>query len=320
MKKAITTVALLCAVLAYGQEDGHGSVEYDPAKTTPEMKAQTETIAKALEGLTPEGWKQVSLIERYTPINLYDKINGRSELYNQYDVRGMTFVSYVRPEDPAQYIDLFLYDMQKSLGAFGVYSVERWGDDPTLDVGRGAYRTDNDFFFWKGGYYVTVLGGTDDEVVQKGIDYIVEKLEARLEDDKGKIWGESVMPSKGRKENSLKYFSADALSLEFLSNTFTAVYAQDGEEYTAYISGLESGAEASEVMTKFKAYTEKYGKDTATDKMGDLTIHSANMGGGYYDCMFRIGTHVGGVTGGTGKDFTLEAAKRLALEWKNDSL
>ena len=45
------------------------------------MKAKTETIARALEGLTPEGFTKKSLVERFTEANLYEKINGRSELF-----------------------------------------------------------------------------------------------------------------------------------------------------------------------------------------------------------------------------------------------
>ena len=37
-------------------QDFVGSVECDPPRITPEMKAVTETIAQALEGLTPEGF------------------------------------------------------------------------------------------------------------------------------------------------------------------------------------------------------------------------------------------------------------------------
>jgi hypothetical protein len=45
------------------------------------MKAKTETIARALEGLTPEGFTRKRLAERYTEANLYEKIDGRSEMF-----------------------------------------------------------------------------------------------------------------------------------------------------------------------------------------------------------------------------------------------
>ena len=88
-----------------------GSVKDDPSQITPEMKAETETIAQALKGLTPEGFAQKSRVERYTEVNLYEKIDGRSELFHAYDVTGMTFVTFSKADDPAKFIDVFLYDM-----------------------------------------------------------------------------------------------------------------------------------------------------------------------------------------------------------------
>ena len=62
-------------------QDSVGSVKDAPPRITPEMRAKTETIARALESLTPEGFTKKSLVERYTEANLYEKINGRSELF-----------------------------------------------------------------------------------------------------------------------------------------------------------------------------------------------------------------------------------------------
>ena len=122
--------ALLAAILFVfpvfvAAQDSVGSVKDAAPRITPEMKAKTETIARALEGLTPEGFTKKSLVERYTEANLYEKINGRSELFHSYDVTGMTFVTFSKADDPAKFIDVFLYDMTTPLGAFGVYSVER---------------------------------------------------------------------------------------------------------------------------------------------------------------------------------------------------
>ena len=78
-----------------------------PVKTTlpgsrPKSKAATETIAQALEGLKPEGFAQKSPVERYTEVNLFEKIDGRSELFHSYDVTGMAFVTFSKPNDPGQ--------------------------------------------------------------------------------------------------------------------------------------------------------------------------------------------------------------------------
>ena len=120
MNRLLAAIPFVFPVFVAAQ-DFVGSVKDDPPRITPEMKAKTETIARALEGLTPEGFTKKSLVERYTEANLYEKINGRSELFHSYDVTGMTFVTFSKADDPSKFIDVFLYDMTTPLGAFGVY-------------------------------------------------------------------------------------------------------------------------------------------------------------------------------------------------------
>ena len=119
MRALLAAIPFVFPVFVAAQ-DSVGSVKDAPGRITPEMKAKTETIARALEGLTPEGFGKKSLVERYTEANLYEKINGRSELFQSYDVTGMTFVTFSKADDPGKFIDVFLYDMTTPLGGVGV--------------------------------------------------------------------------------------------------------------------------------------------------------------------------------------------------------
>src|SRR6202453_2832765 len=124
MRALLAAILFLFPVFVAAQ-DSVGSVKDGLPRITPEMKAKTETIARALEGLTPEGFTKKSLVERYTEANLYEKIDGRSELFQSYDVTGMTFVTFSKADDPAKFIDVFLYDMTTPLGFFLIYPVHR---------------------------------------------------------------------------------------------------------------------------------------------------------------------------------------------------
>src|SRR5262245_59511755 len=106
MKRWLAAIPFVFPVFAAAQ-DSVSSVKDDP-RITAEMKARTETIARALEGLTPEGFTRKGRVERYTEANLYDKIDGRSELFHSYDVTGMTFATFSRTGDPSKFIDVFL--------------------------------------------------------------------------------------------------------------------------------------------------------------------------------------------------------------------
>lgn len=312
MKRLLAALPFIFPVLS-GAEDFVGSVEYDPSRITPEMMAETETIAQALEGLTPEGFAQKSLVERYTEVNMYDKINGRSELFHAYDVTGMTFVTFSKEDDPAKFIDVFLYDMTTPLGAFGVYSVERWAGSEAIDTGDGGHRTGADLFFRKGQYYASILTSGTDEEVQKAAKALADTLADRLKGEAAEIWGLAMLPAKNRADDTVQYLMVDVLGLDFLTNAFTAQYRDGESEFTAFVARSDSAENATEVLAKYKAYLEQYGDMTEPATIKGATIMFADVGGGYFDGACQIGDLIAGVTAVKGRDAAV-AAMTFLLE------
>jgi hypothetical protein len=299
------------ALAQYGEE-GFVSAEYDPEKITPEMIEQTNTIAAALDTLNPEGWARKSMVERYTPTNLYDKINGRSELYMAYGVIGMSFLTFTDTTEPRRFIDIFLYDMGSNLGAFGIYSVERWEGGEPLDIGNQAYRTDRDLFFRKGHYYATILAADDDERTIAAQHAIAEKLAGELEGEDESLWGFEVLPEKDRVEASMQYFAEDALSLDFMKNTFTALYEVNGEKVQVFVAKYDSPADAATAAEEYATYLNKYASNVETTDADGAKATLGDVGGGYYDGVFASGIYVVGATAAKGKDAAANAVAMIA--------
>ncbi len=296
---------------AFGQAGEFKSVEYDPSKITDDMRATTEVIAQALSIDPPKGWKKPGGVERYTITNLYDKINGRSELYNSYDIVGMTFVTFLNETDSSKYIDIFLYDMRTAMGGYGVYSVERSPGNPSADLGRSSYRTDRDLFMWKGQYYLTVLASHDTPDVQDRVLEIGKTIEAKLEDNGGSVWGLDTLPKENRKDETIQYFQIDALALSFMTNTFTAEYAFGDENVTLFLSKQDSDAVAAEKVEQYLGYLNKYGDEVEQKKIDGVSCASGDMGGGFYDAAFQFGPYIAGVSAVQGRETALEAAAWL---------
>jgi hypothetical protein len=305
MRRSLAALPFVFAVLVAAQDVG--SVESDPSRITPEMKAVTETIAKALEGLTPAGFAQKSPVERYTAENLYEKINGRSELFHSYDVTGMTFVTFSKADDPARFIDVFLYDMTTPLGAFGVYSVERSPGSEAIATGDGGHRTKTDLFFRKGQYYASILTSGPDEEVRKAASALADTLAKRLKGEGAKIWGLAMLPAKHRVDDTVQYVMVDALGLDFLTNVFLAQY-RDGEAgFTAFVARCKSAENAAEVLAKYKAYLEEFGPMAEPARIKGVSVMFADVGGGSFDGACQVGDVVVGVTAVKGRDAALKA-------------
>jgi hypothetical protein len=273
-----------------------------------DLQEKTQAIATALTDIPLAGWRAAGPVERYVVANLYDKINGRSELFMAYGVLGLAFLSFRKEDTPTQFIDVFLYDMGSAPGAFGAFSVERDEDHEPLDIGRESYRAGDDLFFWKGPYYASILGASKAPAVQQAQTEIARVLADRLDDSNETLWGFDILPKENRDLHSVQYFMIDALSLSFLRDTYTARYDVDSEEITAFVSRAASAAEAAEAREHYVAYMRRYGDDLE-ERDGGAVV--ADMGGGFVDVVFVEGQFVAGVTAVSKKSLALEFTEKF---------
>ncbi len=262
-----------------------------------------------LEGLTPDGYTQAGDIEHYNVAALYDKIDGRSELYMSYDVIGLSWVSFKHNDDPNDFIDVFVYDMRATTTAFGIYSVEREIGQPKVDIGREGYTSDSNVYFWKGKYYAYIQASKDTEQSEAAADGIAREIASRLDDPGDEIIGLDRVPTDGMVEDSIQYFRTDAMSLDFMTDTFIARYGTEDDYVTAFMSTRDTTEDAADIVEKYKGYLTDYGDNVETVDVDGTPVTIGDLGGGYYDAIFHLENTVAGVSAIEGKDATLAAAK-----------
>lgn len=295
------------------------------AAAEPEAAAVEEPVSEAgprtypvgdsalLEGIQPEGWNLSTGVEHYQVENLYNKINGRSEMYMSYNVRELTWAGYVNGELPGRFIDVFVYDMQSASGAFGVYAAEREAGQESAGLGRESYASGGNCYFWKGQYYAYVQSSHDDEQGRAAGLQVAQGLDARLADNGEEVRGIGWLPTGGLIEDSITYFLVDALSLEFMTDTFTARYDFGLEtEPVCFITRRENAEDAAAVYQLYLGYLEEYGMSTEVIAHGGLEISLGDLGGGYFDGGFVIGDTVAGISAVRGKEEATAAIKAFA--------
>lgn len=272
---------------------------------------QIEALAKYLNGLTAEGWQAAGSIERYDAASLFEKINGRSELFHSYEVVGLAFMSLASVSGKGQYLDVYLYDMGTVLGAFGVYSVERWPGSPGLHLGRSGYHTDTNVFFWKGRYYACFLGASENAFLRRTALDLARQLAERLPDDPETPWGLTAFPQEGLIPDSVRYFKVDALALDFMTDTFTAEYTRGDSTITVFLSRQDSEETAREKRGKYYEYLQRYGESARIlpPEEGDLV--AGRVGAGFHDAVFVKGRYLGGVTNVPDEAAAIEAARQF---------
>lgn len=257
--------------------------------------AQPAPLSDPLEDLAPAGWKSMEKVTHFTPDTLYEKIDGRAEEYLDYKASGLDCVSVVNVRDNKQFIDIYLYDMGKAVQAFGIFSVERTEDLPALALGREGYRSEASYFFWKGRYYVQVLASTKgSDIAEVGLT-VARVLEKRLKDNGEAIWGFKALPEKDRVPGSVQYFAKDAMSLDFMKETYIALYKKGDAKVTAFVSKQPSRDAAAKTLASYEAHMNKYGKLLDARDVEGSRLLTADMGGAF-DVVFSKGSLIGGVT------------------------
>jgi hypothetical protein len=103
-------------------------------------------LSEAVAGIRPKGWQLLGEVKQFTPETLYEQINGRASFFLAYDLKRMTYVSFVYGDETAKLINLSIYDMGTPTSAFGVFSAERSPGESALDLGRAGYRSDANYF------------------------------------------------------------------------------------------------------------------------------------------------------------------------------
>ena len=299
-------LVLLTVVDAKGQTNVRDTVPQDDIATS------AEKIALMAASLTPKGWALYGKVIQFTPINLYEIINGRAEYYLSYDMIRMTFASFRKSTDNSIFINLSIYNMGTPSNAFGVFSGERSLGAPPLKLGRDAYRSEANYYIWKGQYYIQIIAtDTTYELRRIGMD-LAKKLTDYLQDSGQPVWGLQALPQKNQVPQSVQYFLIDALGYSFLRNTYTAKYYNDKIEVSVFLSQQDSPESVRTTITKFKEHVNKYGKGVDLLSVDGIELLSCDMGR-YYDVFFQKGCLAAGVIGVKDKKLAIEAAIDL---WK----
>ncbi len=269
--------------------------------------AASESLPAKVAGFTPQGWQIFDRVKQFTPQNLYKQINGRASLFLAYDVIRLTFVSFVDNDDTARFIDLSIYNMGTPTNAFGIFTAERSQGGKTLNLGRASYRSGANYFIWHGPYYLRIIGSEDTDALQRiGMD-LARKATASLPDSGEPVWGLNALPQIDRLPHSVQYYKVDAMGLDFMRNTYTAVYKKDNTLVTVFLSRQKSTESARSVVLQYAGYALRYGNGCDQLKAGKVELASCNMDGSF-DVIFIKGRRVGGVTSVQDKDLAIRTA------------
>ncbi|MBN2011319.1 hypothetical protein JW960_18385 [candidate division KSB1 bacterium] len=114
----------------------------------------------------------------YRDKGLYEFLNGGAEIYFDYGIVQVVSTEYQVNSDLG--IEVSVYDMGDSSGAFGIYSSKRYPAADFIDIGNNGFRTSASLEFWKGQYYCKLINyetsAESDNAMLKIGKFIAERI------------------------------------------------------------------------------------------------------------------------------------------------
>lgn len=223
-----------------------------PQQAVPERPASAPTIESPFQSLISERLSPLGAPEQFGAETLSEKINGKAELYLSSGFVSLQCQRFAKGEGGRAWLEIFVYEMGDSSGAFSVFSSQRRAEGEDVDLTRFAYRTANALFLAHGKDYVEIVG-SEEALIEE-----ILAIGKRFVDARPLAGGETgelgVFPPDGLDPASITLLSANVFGYEKLDDTYTAMYTSGKSKLMAFVSRRESSDEAANMAAAYERF------------------------------------------------------------------
>ena len=219
-----------------------------------------------------EGYKKVMNYPVFSPVNLWDFIDGAADTYLAYGFIDLHVAEYKKGKNV---IKLELYRHSDNTMAFGIYSTERSSSFRFMNLGAQGYIADGAINFFKGDYYVKIRTYSKSEKTQRSAESLALKISNSLTGDSKMPSMLSRFPEAGKKPNEETYINESVLGHKFLNKAFKAIYVIGSDNFSVFILENSSPEEAKKSVN---AYLTSAGIETMESETGRYMLKDGYNG------------------------------------------
>ncbi len=240
-----------------------------------------------------EGFSDMGDTEYYSPDTLYEKINGRAPAYLGFNFQQLAFRTFTIDNQEGQYLDVFIYQMDTPVNAFGIFSLEREAGAEAVKFVSDGYRSEMGFFYRQGNTYVQVIASDFSDAVMEETARFSEILAAAIPTDDTGVGAAAMLPSENQISGSMSYIQAYAYGLEQLNDVFEARYQIDELEFPFF--GMKSDSDTlASAFEGVTAFFTDYGTVLETNEFFGAKLLVAESFG-QFSIVFLTADAIGGV-------------------------
>ena len=257
-------IILLCLVgIAAGVY--HKQFSFNPAvlvaTTAAPAPAAIKPVATApndsLPTLPPE-LSALSAPETFTADNLYDKVDGKADLYLTAGFVGLQCQRLALKATNDVWMEWFVYDMGTLPQAFSVFSLQRRAEAQTMGLTPFAYQTQNSLYFVSGRYYVEAVTAMPTEPMMAAMRAMARQFVAAHPPGAAEIPELKLFPPENLEAGSQGLQIVDAFGFDQFTNVFTAKYHVPGgatnAEILAFLELTKTPAAAAALRDAYRSF------------------------------------------------------------------
>lgn len=293
------------------------TVPLDPKSTESAEKPQTP-ISKINRNLPP-ALNPFTEPEHFTPDTLYEKINGKADLYLEAGFENLHTCRYKSTANSELWAELYLYDMGTAANAFAVYSQQRRTQAEPVSPPSIAYKTENALFFITGPYYAEFIASESDPEFINTIFEFSAEIENTLacKDISNQLKEVTLLPRKNLQPQTITLYVKNVFGFEKLTDTYTAAYEIEGQQINVFITNADSTENAQQLMNDYIEFLKIGGYEPVELQNNHPDMKAFELFG-IYEIVFTRGQYLAGIHESMDQYFAEQMAGELAKSLENE--
>jgi hypothetical protein len=225
--------ALIAIAIAMGYKQNHfAQFNTDAAN----LVAKAEKNIFLTDGLFGESFAPTGSAENYNPDNLYEKIDGKADLYLNNGFTSLQTRRFAEKSSTGNWAEVYFYDMGKPEKAFAVYSTQKRSNSESLNWTQFGYSVSDSIYAVFGNYYVEIFLSSENGKLLSSAESAAKRLSSAVSAGKTDMPLIELFPKENLVADSFKFIPADAFGCSDLKNIFTSKYDIGGREITVFLS------------------------------------------------------------------------------------
>lgn len=212
----------------------------------------TESLAQEVKKreLFPE--YNISNYEFLNQDELYKKINGAADGYvKNHGFKGCGYLELSHKIDKTPVI-IYVYDMDKGIQGFGIYSSERQSSYNFVNIGNEGYYYPQGLRFWKNKYYINIELQGDSEKGKALLEELGNRLAKMIPNDNTILRPFAYFPKEGRVEKADQYYKNNYASIGKFSHVYEAKYKIGENTASLIFSQFDNVDDINKALESFK--------------------------------------------------------------------